>query len=863
MTSDIDRAVNERWMEALDTATGRIYFIELEANSLGDVRPSGNTEWQAPKGFLTRMELVAALTDDAAFLSRVRHRFPPPSAPPPLQPPSIPSVPSQRWKPGASSSCSDDERPPPPPAWAMEKAAASREASQSRSRWSSQSFAAETSRRSQAATGQQPTHQSSDDGGPPLGAGSAPTGVSTIGDWTLAGWISSQKVGEALAKSLGAAGDEKSSLDDLRLLAADELTGRAALLTRLREGRALEQLVDALWPAVEATMAVSAESTAHAGTAGAVSGAVSGVSGMAAGGPEGGSTAASDPPRFALTGGIELQYGTLTTFFGGLEALLGAPNPLVHVGMLREHTNSADSGLPFVSSNYMIETTSSLEWWFVDDPEGGLAPDPQSGVRPVDACLTRLEISGYPIEGAGTLSAGARPREALPLDSFAEALHARNAQLEQLGQTVLEREELIGSRLYTGPLFVKYNGVLRGKQHAFARARYELLCAGNSYATTLHVINSSIVKLSKLSVACEVYRGVGNGRLPQSFRVPNQYNVRGGIETAFMSTTRDRDVACQYATSGSGAPGVVFSIRQGMIDRGADISWLSQYPHEEEILFGPLTGLEVRSSRIDGSLVMVEVSPSVNLRSETVEQVVGRRRKLIEEAGRNMSLDISSALRRHEASLDTTNACLAQFEAELASSVLSQDAVWFNDDDNLLTALGTAVDTKNVALASGLQAHGLDPLSLAQLGHSFRVLYKAGMNVQQLYMAGACLQELKSFGCSIKAMIDHIPYIKPWHLKQLGYSMREVFAHMSLPSSYIGSGFTMMDMAQANMSLVFVAHAGVSKEDMIAHGRFGQAAVESYFNTTGIAKQVDISRRVMNMGPDGPLPRVRVFPSQT
>ena len=33
----------------------------------------------------------------------------------------------------------------------------------------------------------------------------------------------------------------------------------------------------------------------------------------------------------------------------------------------------------------------------------------------------------------------------------------------------------------------------------------------------------------------------------------------------------------------------------GMIDRGADLTLVSQYPHEREILFNPLTGLEVRS----------------------------------------------------------------------------------------------------------------------------------------------------------------------------------------------------------------------------------------------------------------------------
>ena len=47
-----------------------------------------------------------------------------------------------------------------------------------------------------------------------------------------------------------------------------------------------------------------------------------------------------------------------------------------------------------------------------------------------------------------------------------------------------------------------------------------------------------------------------------------------------MSTTLDREVAMSYA-SGSGV-GVVLSIRQGMVNRGADLSWLSQYPHEKE-----------------------------------------------------------------------------------------------------------------------------------------------------------------------------------------------------------------------------------------------------------------------------------------
>ena len=48
-----------------------------------------------------------------------------------------------------------------------------------------------------------------------------------------------------------------------------------------------------------------------------------------------------------------------------------------------------------------------------------------------------------------------------------------------------------------------------------------------------------------------------------------------------------------------------------------------QYPHEEEILFAPLTGLEVRLTRIEGSVLVVTVALSVNLASLTIEQVIG------------------------------------------------------------------------------------------------------------------------------------------------------------------------------------------------------------------------------------------------
>ena len=57
---------------------------------------------------------------------------------------------------------------------------------------------------------------------------------------------------------------------------------------------------------------------------------------------------------------------------------------------------------------------------------------------------------------------------------------------------------------------------------------FATICQGNMYVTTLHVLNSCIVKLSKLSQVCKLYRGLANGRLPDAFFHADEYGVQGG-----------------------------------------------------------------------------------------------------------------------------------------------------------------------------------------------------------------------------------------------------------------------------------------------------------------------------------------------
>ena len=265
-----------------------------------------------------------------------------------------------------------------------------------------------------------------------------------------------------------------------------------------------------------------------------------------------------------------------------LEAVIGAPNPEVGVAMEDEHTGSADSDRQFTTDNYGVTTTSKLEWEFV------ACPDDMSAPAPIESKLLlrarRLSQDGTRWPRMASKAQCRRPMSRKELEGVMGHL---NQELQKLDEQTLQIEEAMASRLYTGPMYVKYNTVLRGRGADAPKAlkeKMEELCGPtdaldmnqeafegsakttqlNLYTTTLHAINSAIVKLSKLTTVGKVYRGIAGRVLPEQFWKPNKFGVRGGIETGFTSTTRDRDVALQYAST-AGA-GFIFEIQMGMIE---------------------------------------------------------------------------------------------------------------------------------------------------------------------------------------------------------------------------------------------------------------------------------------------------------
>ena len=50
-----------------------------------------------------------------------------------------------------------------------------------------------------------------------------------------------------------------------------------------------------------------------------------------------------------------------------------------------------------------------------------------------------------------------------------------------------------------------------------------------------------------------------------------------------MSTTLDRAVAEKYSKGDGSVPSLILEMKMGMVNRGAFLGWISQYPDEAEV----------------------------------------------------------------------------------------------------------------------------------------------------------------------------------------------------------------------------------------------------------------------------------------
>ena len=115
----------------------------------------------------------------------------------------------------------------------------------------------------------------------------------------------------------------------------------------------------------------------------------------------------------------------------------------------------------------------------------------------------------------------------------------------------------------------------KSRKSAIANARISRL---HPAVRILLRTDTGVLKLSVLSAPTRVYRGVDERhmQLPVSFLEPKSSDCfAGGVERAFMSTTKSPAVALDYS-GGAAEKGSIFVIDFEYGSRGASIQFLSQ-----------------------------------------------------------------------------------------------------------------------------------------------------------------------------------------------------------------------------------------------------------------------------------------------
>ena len=216
---------------------------------------------------------------------------------------------------------------------------------------------------------------------------------------------------------------------------------------------------------------------------------------------------------------------------------------------------------------------------------------------------------------------------------------AHSLQPGQAEVASLRFEEAIQQYQYTGPLYQKWNSVLRRMGGASTAN------SGNKYATSIHTLVSAVLKTAKATRIPEsrkVYRGLGGMALDDKWFEPNARGAKGGVELGFLSTTLDRNVALKYSGAKENR-GVILEIDVGEIDCGARLDAVSQYPGEGELLFGPLSNLEALGTRLEkyedaktegGNLdtkpvITVSLKINSNLKALAIEEMISKRKKMM------------------------------------------------------------------------------------------------------------------------------------------------------------------------------------------------------------------------------------------
>ena len=183
-------------------------------------------------------------------------------------------------------------------------------------------------------------------------------------------------------------------------------------------------------------------------------------------------------------------------------------------------------------------------------------------------------------------------------------------------------------------------------------------------------------------------------------------------EPGFLSLSDDEAVAAKYSGTVDGKVAIIFELELGKASLGAELTWLSQFPHDSERLLPPRTHLQVvggPTCRADG-VTVVRVRPTVFQNVRTVEEVAGARKGEISAHIKGLVTDLRNAYfypdvsKRDRADLDYVLDSglaerLAAFEQHLLARFCKYEPEWYHDNGKYSSAfLGVLREVEDARL---------------------------------------------------------------------------------------------------------------------------------------------------------------------
>ena len=103
----------------------------------------------------------------------------------------------------------------------------------------------------------------------------------------------------------------------------------------------------------------------------------------------------------------------------------------------------------------------------------------------------------------------------------------------------------------------------------------------------------------------------------------------------------------------------------------------------------------MRGSRVKGKVLIVQLKLSVNLTSLTIEQVIGKRKKVLQDMVPGLEAEVLQALRMEGlATPHGTEKLLGEFRKDVEEHELVEPSEWYNNDEQLAKALKGMLEAK-------------------------------------------------------------------------------------------------------------------------------------------------------------------------